>query len=112
MFKGVLYIFLFLMLGELIVYLVNIPIAGNIFGMISIFIALRLKVIKLHEVKTTSDLFIKYMVLFFVPYGVGLMTLFDILKIHWLAIVASTIISTVLTLYITGIILQKFKKNA
>lgn len=112
MFKAVLYIFLFLVLGELIVYLLHIPIAGNLVGMITIFIALKLKVIKLKDVKPASDQFIKYMVLFFVPYGVGLMTLHDILKIHWLAIVVSTIISTVLTLYITGLILQKFRKDA
>ncbi|MDX1364022.1 CidA/LrgA family protein [Arenibacter latericius] len=111
MFKGVLYIFLFLVLGEVIVYLFNLPIAGNIIGMVAIFIALKLKIIKLEEVKPASDQFIKYMVLFFVPYGVGLMTFYDVLKVHWIAIVISTVLSTILTLYITGIILQKFGKN-
>ncbi|MCM4169362.1 hypothetical protein KCTC52924_00570 [Arenibacter antarcticus] len=111
MFKGVLFIFLFLVIGELIVYLFNLPIAGNIVGMVAIFMALKLKVIKLNDVKPASDQFIKYMVLFFIPYGVGLMTFYDVLKIHWLAIVVSTIISTILTLYITGILLQKFGKN-
>ncbi|GGW40732.1 CidA/LrgA family protein [Arenibacter certesii] len=111
MFKGVLYIFLFLILGEVIVYLFNLSIAGNIIGMVAIFIALKLKVIKLQEVKAASDQFIKYMVLFFIPYGVGLMTFYDILKLHWIAIVVSTVISTILTLYVTGIILQKFGKN-
>ncbi|SIQ99629.1 CidA/LrgA family protein [Maribacter ulvicola] len=111
MFKGILYIFSFLALGEILVYLCNLPIAGNIVGMVAIFIALKLKLIKLNDVKPASDQFIKYMVLFFVPYGVGLMTFYDILKIHWLAIVVSTVASTILTLYITGIILQKFGKG-
>lgn len=111
MFKGVLYIFLFLVMGEVIVYLLNLPIAGNIVGMLTIFMALKLKIIKLEDVKPASDQLIKYMVLFFVPYGVGLMTFYDLLKIHWIAIVASTVISTILTLYITGLILQKFGKN-
>ena len=111
MFKGVLYIFLFLALGELIVYLLNLSIAGNLVGMITIFIALKLKVIKLIDIKPASDQFIKYMILFFVPYGVGLMTFYDVLKVHWLAIVVSTVISTIITLYITGIIFQKFGKH-
>lgn len=111
MLKGILYIFLFLALGEILVYLCNLPIAGNIVGMVAIFIALKLKLIKLNDVKPASDQLIKYMVLFFVPYGVGLMTFYDILRIHWLAIVVSTIASTILTLYTTGIILQKFGKD-
>lgn len=111
MFKGVLLIFMFLILGEIIVHLLNLPIAGNIIGMVAIFIALQLKAIRLKDVKPASDQFINYMVLFFVPYGVGLMTFYDILRIHWIAIVISIILSTILTLYVTGIILQKFGKN-
>ncbi|WP_086476983.1 CidA/LrgA family protein [Arenibacter amylolyticus] len=111
MLKGVLYIFLFLLIGEVIVSLCNLPIAGNIVGMVAIFIALKTKVIKLKDVKPASDQFIKYMVLFFIPYGVGLMTFYDMLKMHWVAIVVSTVLSTILTLYVTGIVLQKFGKD-
>ncbi|MCK0158307.1 CidA/LrgA family protein [Cellulophaga sp. F20128] len=111
MFKGVLYIFLFLVIGEIIVYLFNLSIAGNIVGMVAIFIALKFKIIQLKDVKPASDQFIKYMVLFFVPYGVGLMAFYDILKMHWIAIVVGTVLSTILTLYITAIVLQKFGKN-
>ncbi|WP_150451726.1 CidA/LrgA family protein [Arenibacter lacus] len=111
MLKGVLYIFLFLLIGEVIVSLFNLPIAGNIVGMVAIFIALKTKVIKLKDVKPASDQFIKYMVLFFIPYGVGLMTFYDMLKMHWVAIVVSTVLSTILTLYVTGIVLQKFGKD-
>ncbi len=111
MLKGVLYIFLFLVLGEVIVHQFKLPIAGNIVGMVAIFIALKTKVIKLKDVKPASDQFIKYMVLFFIPYGVGLMTFYDMLKMHWVAIVVSTVLSTILTLYVTGIVLQKFGKD-
>ncbi|MCB0485217.1 MAG: CidA/LrgA family protein, partial [Flavobacteriaceae bacterium] len=86
MLKSLCYIFLFLILGEFIKYLFNIPIAGNIFGMVLIFLALKTKLIKLSTVKPASDKLLKYMVLFFVPYGVGLMVHFDVLKEHWLSI--------------------------
>ena len=111
MIKGILYLFLFLILGEIIVYFGNIPIAGNIVGMILIFIALKLKVIKLEDVKPASDKFIKYMILFFVPYGVGLMAFYDVIKLHWIAIVVATVVSTILTLYVTAFIQQKFGKD-
>lgn len=51
------------------------------------------------------------MILFFVPYGVGLMTFYDVIKVHWLAIVLGTVLSTILTLYVTAFIQQKFRKD-
>lgn len=111
MIKAVLYIFLFLVLGELIVYICNIPVAGNIVGMILIFFALQLKLIKLEDVKPASDKLLKHMVIFFLPYGVGLMVFYDLIQAHWLPIVVGTLVSTVATLYVTAIIQQKMGKD-
>jgi len=112
MVKGVLYIFFFLIVGELIVYLLDLPIAGNIVGMILIFLALKLKWIKLKDVKPASDKLIQYMILFFVPYGVGLMVFYDMIKAHWFAITVSVLVSTILTLYVTAFVQQKLSKDA
>jgi len=111
MLKALFYIFFFLILGEFIKYLFNIPIAGNILGMILIFMALKLKLVKLESVKPASTKLVKYMVLFFVPYGVGMMVYFEVLKAHWFPILIATVLSTILTLYVTAIIQQKFEKN-
>ena len=111
MLKALFYIFLFLIIGEFLKYLFHIPIAGNILGMILIFIALKFKLIKLESVKPASDKLVKYMVLFFVPYGVGMMTYFDVIQDHWFAILVAALLSTLVTLYITAIIQQKLEKN-
>jgi len=110
MFKSLVYIFYFLIFGEIIKYLFDIPIAGNIIAMILIFISLKLKIIKLEDVKPASDQLIKYMVLFFIPYGVGMMAFYDVLKENWIPIIFATLISTVITLYITAGIQQKLEK--
>ena len=111
MLKAFLYIFLFLALGELIVYFIDIPIPGNILGMILIFVALKLKLIKLETVKPASDKLIKYMVLFFVPFGVGLMSYFDFIKSYWMVLSVAAGISTLITLYVTAIVQQKLEKD-
>ena len=111
MLKSLCYIFLFLILGEFIKYLFNISIAGNIIGMVLIFLALKIKLIKLSDVKPASDKLLKYMVLFFVPYGVGLMVYFDVIKEHWLSITLVVLVSTIITLYITAFIQQKLEKK-
>ncbi|TVZ57528.1 holin-like protein [Flavobacteriaceae bacterium MAR_2010_105] len=111
MLKALFYVFLFLFIGELIVDLVEMPFPGNILGMILIFIALKLKLIKLQSVKPASDKLLKHMVLFFIPYGVGLMVYFDFIKANWVVLVVATGLSTLLTLYVTAIIHQKLEKH-
>lgn len=111
MLRSISLLFLFLILGELLKYFLNIPIAGNILGMLLIVIALKLKVIKLEWVKPASDKLLQYLVLFFIPYGVGLMAYFNIIQDYWLPVVLAVVLSTILTLYITAWIFQKFGKK-
>ena len=111
MLKALFYIFLFLTIGELLKTILDLPISGSILGMILIFITLKLKLLKIEAVKPASDKLVKYMVLFFVPYGVGLMSYFDIIKSHWLVISVAAGLSTLITLYVTAIIQQKLEKH-
>lgn len=111
MLKSLFYIFFFLIVGEIIKYLFQLPIAGNILGMILIFISLKLNWIKLEMVKQASDKLLEYMVLFFIPYGVGIMVYFDLIENNWIALVLATFISTILTLLVTGWTLQKMENN-
>ena len=111
MLKAFLIIFLFLGLGELTVYLIQMPVPGNILGMILIFVALKLKLIKLEDVKPASDKLIQYLMLFFVPFGVGLLAYFDFIKAHWIVLTVAAVISTLITLYVTAIVQQKLEKD-
>ena len=51
MLKSLLYIFGFLIAGEFFSWLFQLPLAGNILGMLFIFIALKLKIVSLQDVK-------------------------------------------------------------
>ncbi|MCK0123823.1 CidA/LrgA family protein [Gelidibacter sp. F2691] len=111
MLKAFLWIFLFLGIGELIRYALDVPIPGNILGMILIFSALKLKLIQLKDVKPASDQLLKYMILFFVPYGVGLMSYFDFISAYWMILSVIAAVTTLLTLYITAFVQQKLEKH-
>ena len=111
MLKSLIYIFSFLFLGELIHYFLAIPIAGNIIGMLLIFFALFFKLVKLEDVKPASDFLVKYLMVFFIPYGVGLMVYVNIIAAYWIPVTLAVILSTLLTLYITGAIYQKLDKK-
>lgn len=111
MLKSLIYIFCFLFLGELIHYFLNIPIAGNIIGMLLIFLALFFKLIKIEDVKPASDFLVKYLVVFFIPYGVGLMVYANLIAEYWIPVSVAVILSTLLSLYATGAIYQKLDKK-
>ncbi|UZH56802.1 CidA/LrgA family protein [Salinimicrobium tongyeongense] len=108
--KAFFFILLFLLAGELIRYLFKLPVAGNIIGMVLLFVALKYKWIALSTIKPASDKLLEFLVLFFIPYGVGLMIYFDLIKAYWLPLSIAVIASTLLTLYITAVILQKSGK--
>ncbi|MDX1602452.1 MAG: CidA/LrgA family protein [Salinimicrobium sediminis] len=104
------FILLFLIAGELVSYFFDLPVAGNILGMVFLFFALKFRWIPLSAVKPASDKLLEFLVLFFIPYGVGLMVYFDLVKAYWLPLTIAIIASTLLTLYVTALILQKFEK--
>lgn len=103
-------ILLFLFIGEAVRYIFNIPVAGNIIGMLLLFLALKQKWVKLEYIKPASDKLLEFLVLFFIPYGVGLMVYFDLVEIFWFQMSVAVIISTLLTLYVTAVIIEKFGK--
>ena len=95
-------LFLFLALGELIVYLTDIPIPASIIGMILLAVALKANIIKEKWVCDLADFFVKNLGFFFVPAGVGVMACFGLIAKEWLPIVVSTVVSTFVIIASTG----------
>lgn len=95
-----------LFIGEGISRFLNIPVPGNVLGMIILLIALLTGLVKLRSVEKAANTLIKYMSLFFVPVGAGIMLYFNIISKHAAAIIIATVASTFLVLLITGHVTQ------
>lgn len=93
-------------LGELLKYLIPLPIPASIYGMILLFLALELKILKVSDVKETSSFLIEIMPIMFVPAGVGLLESWDALAPIWLQVVIITIVSTIVVMAVSGIVTQ------
>jgi holin-like protein len=91
-----------LILGECISRFLNIPVPGNVLGMIILLVALLSGLIKLEQVEKGANTLIKYMSLFFVPVGAGIMAYFNIISKYAAAIIIATFASTFLVLLVTG----------
>lgn len=95
-------LFTFLMLGELIVWLTNIPIPSSIIGMLLLTCSLQAGWVKPCQIERLAMFLTRNMGFFFVPAGVGLMNCYGILSDQWLPIVTICVISTFLVIFATG----------
>jgi holin-like protein len=111
MIKGVFLILLFLALGEGTSYLIKGFVPGNVLGMVLLFLALSMKIVKPDSVKYVSTVLTRNMALFFVPAGVGLMASMQLIGSNWLAILLSSAISTMLVIAVVGLIQEKMGRN-
>jgi holin-like protein len=102
-------ILLHLAIGELISHVLKIPIPGNIFGMLLLFLSLLKGFVKPTQVQPAVDFLTKNMSLFFVPAGVGLILYGALLKENLGVILISSVVSTLLVLAVVGILHQKFE---
>lgn len=115
------YIFIFILqlfilwlineLGSLIVQWLHLPIPGNVFGMILLFILLVTGVFKLEWVNEASSFLIKHLVFFFIPITVGMMTLGTILLQNGLSLIVILIVSAVIGMVVTSGMAQLLGKK-
>lgn len=95
-------IFAFLAIGELVVWLTDVPIPSSIIGMLLLTVALQLRLVKLRQVEGVADFLVKNLGFFFVPAGIGVMVHFDLIAKQWMPIVVASVVSIVVVLGVTG----------
>ncbi|GAD06272.1 murein hydrolase transporter LrgA [Porphyromonas crevioricanis] len=106
------YILLFYALGEGVSLLIGQFVPGSVLGMMLLFLALRMRIIRPPKVDATSNFLTENMGIFFVPAGVGLITQIDLLKQYWAAIVISMIVSTAVVLWVVAFSQQRMENHS
>ena len=106
LFREAIVIFGIYLMGELISGLLNLPIPGNILGMLILLLLLCTKVIKLEQIETVSTFLLDHLAFFFIAAGVGLMTSVGVIKDTWLKLIIVCILTTSIVIASTGLIVQ------
>ena len=88
--------------GDLLHRYVEIPIPGNILGMLILLLLLCFKVIKVDHIKETSDFFLKRLPFFFLPPSIGIMVAGDEVLSQWPLLLILCIALTIVTMAATG----------
>lgn len=100
------------LLGEFISKTLNLPIPGNVLGMLILLLLLIFKIVKVEQIETISNFFLDHLAFFFIPAGVGLISSFDIIKDIGIQLLVVCIITTAITMGITGKIVELLLKKS
>lgn len=111
-FREALIILCIYLLGEVISKGLNLPVPGNIIGMIILLTLLCTNIVKVEKVETISSFFLDHLAFFFIPAGVGLLTSFDIIKSSLIEILFICILATTIVIAVTGLIVQFLVKRS
>lgn len=98
-------------LGELCHSLISVPVPASVYGMLLLFLALKVKLIKPEQIRQTSQFLVGIMGVLFVCPAVGLLSCWDLLQKHWAAIIAVIIVSLLITFAISGWVTQMLLKK-
>ena len=93
-------------IGEILKYIVPLPIPASIYGMVIMFICLQTKILKLDDVKSVGKFLIEIMPVMFIPAGVGLMASWGTLKPVLVPVSVITVVALVAVMGATGRVSQ------
>ena len=101
----------FALAGEVLQRIVPLPIPASVYGIVLLFLALCLKLVKVEQVKTTGSFLTSILPVLFVSPAVGILENWDLVKGSLIALFLLAVISTVLTFGIAGRIAQAVMKK-
>lgn len=100
------------LIGEFLAASLQLPVPGNILGMVILFILLCTKVVKVDNISTVTNFLLDHLAFFFIPAGVGLMASIGIIKSTWWQLLLVCISTTIIIIGVTGIIVQAISRRA
>ncbi len=96
--KGIFLILMFLGLGHLCSFAIGEFLPGSVVGMLLLFAALLLKVVKPEDVRPVANFLTRNMTLFFLPASIGIMEQWGIIRLNFVAWLVIVILPTICVL--------------
>lgn len=99
-------------LAEMMEYLIPLPVAASVYGLVLMLIGLITHIIPLEKVEGAADYLVGIMALLFVPPTVGIMASVEELKEMGIALVVISVVTTFLIMIVTGKVAQFILKKS
>ena len=94
------------LVGELMTFLLPLPVPASIYGLVLMLFSLLTGLIKLDAVRDTACFLIEIMPLMFIPAAVGLMASWSVIRANLLAYLIIAAVSTVAVMAVSGLVTQ------
>lgn len=94
------------LLGELLRFLIPLPVPASIYGIVLMLLALQWKIIPLQNVKAAGDFLVEIMPVMFISPIAALIDSWELIRPTWVAYVVITLVSTVVVMLVTGLVTQ------
>ena len=94
------------LIGELLHYLIPLPVPASIYGIVILFVLLESGLLKAEAIRETAHFLVEIMPVMFIPAAVGLMDSWDIIKPSWPVYLLITLVSTILVMGVSGCVTQ------
>jgi len=92
--------------GELLRFLIPLPIPAGIYGLLLMLLALGTGTIRPDSVKGAGNFLIEIMPVMFIPAAAGLLESWGVLAPIWVPVMTITVVSTVLVMAVSGLVAQ------
>ena len=99
-------IFCISLIAEFMEYLIPLPVAASVYGLMLMLVGLMTRLIPLEKVEGAADFLIEIMPILFIPPTVSIMTSFEVLKQLLIPITVISVVSTILVMAVTGRVSQ------
>ncbi|WP_239747766.1 CidA/LrgA family protein [Mammaliicoccus sp. P-M56] len=104
-------IYLITIFGSWIQQILDIPIAGSIIGLATLFLLLQFNIIKEEWIKDGANLLLSTMIFFFIPSIVGAMDLVEQINSQFIFLIILVIASTCIVALCSGYFAEKMTKS-
>lgn len=94
---------IFVLMGEVLACLIPFPMAGSIYGLVLLFLALCMGIVKLHWVEGIANWFHSVMGLFFIAPAVAIIDIWADISDIWWILVLLLVVAYLVTMITTGI---------
>lgn len=95
-------ILFFSVLGEGTRVLFHLPIPGSILGILFLFLAFEMRLVKPEYLGGTGDFLLNNLTILFVPAGVGLLAYFGDIATIWPILLGAVVICSIVTMVVAG----------
>ena len=103
-------ILIILFSGQIVQQKFDMSIPGTVLGMVILLLLLMARIIKVERVEKITKILLEHLTLFFVPVGIGVITMLDKIEDIWIPLLIILFISTMVVMIVTGLTIQILDK--